>query len=303
MKILIVGCGGIGGFLAAKLGENGLAVTVAARGDNGVAISKNGITLESRGRKLHSKPALLNPRNGNKNGDKFGLIFVAVKMFDLAEAVGGVAHLLAEDGLLVPLQNGSDAHQTAAAIVGGGAARCGRGTAHISASLEAPGRVVHHGELAGFFVSPHPLTEQLAARLDGVKGIKLAVRADVENMIWDKFVFLSAFSGVTAMFRLAMGAIRAAPPLWDFYKLAMAEAGAVTEAEVPGRLDAECTDKWLKASQKMPTDYRASMALDLERGRRLELPWLSGRVARLGEKHKIATPCSDLIVASLTEFV
>ena len=297
MRILILGCGGIGGFLAVKLAEGGCEVTVAARGDNAAAIAKNGIALRlPQGGERRCHPPLL-----ADDSPKFPLILACVKMFDLEKALGDVAGFLAADGLVIPLQNGADAHKSVARVVG--KARAGWGTAHISASLEAPGLVTHHGELAGFFLSPHPLSAALVKRMADHRGIKLRERKDIERLIWDKFVFLSAFSGATALFRLPMGTIRAAAPLWDFYQETMREAHLVALAEVPGVLGDECLGKWLEASKKMPRAYRASMALDLERGRRLELPWLSGRVVELGRKHEIATPSNELITAALGEFV
>jgi 2-dehydropantoate 2-reductase len=39
-----------------------------------------------------------------------------------------------------------------------------------------------------------------------------------------------------------------------------------------------------------PPEQRSSMAEDLDRGRRLELPWLSGRIHALGLRHAVPTP-------------
>ena len=50
----------------------------------------------------------------------------------------------------------------------------------------------------------------------------------------------------------------------------------------------------------MPKDGRPSMLEDLEAGRRLELPWLSGAVVRLGEKAGIKTPIHSLATAMLS---
>ncbi len=42
------------------------------------------------------------------------------------------------------------------------------------------------------------------------------------------------------------------------------------------------------------------MAHDLERGNRLELDWLNGKVAALGKQYGVPTPASDEVVAKLT---
>jgi 2-dehydropantoate 2-reductase len=49
----------------------------------------------------------------------------------------------------------------------------------------------------------------------------------------------------------------------------------------------------------LPERMHGSMRDDLERGARLELPWLCGRVAELGRKHGLATPANDTVVLGL----
>ena len=53
----------------------------------------------------------------------------------------------------------------------------------------------------------------------------------------------------------------------------------------------------------MPPDMKASMALDLDRGNRLELPWLSGKVAELGRQLGVPTPVHRMIYAMLKPYV
>ena len=45
------------------------------------------------------------------------------------------------------------------------------------------------------------------------------------------------------------------------------------------------------------------MALDLERGNRLELPWLSGTVVRLGRELDVPTPANNIIYAALKHYI
>jgi 2-dehydropantoate 2-reductase len=44
---------------------------------------------------------------------------------------------------------------------------------------------------------------------------------------------------------------------------------------------------------------KASMAHDLERGNRLELDWLAGKVRALGQEFGISTPASDTVYTVL----
>ena len=47
----------------------------------------------------------------------------------------------------------------------------------------------------------------------------------------------------------------------------------------------------------------ASMAVDLLRGNRIELPWLSGKVVELGKKHGVATPTHAFMYAALKPYI
>ena len=53
----------------------------------------------------------------------------------------------------------------------------------------------------------------------------------------------------------------------------------------------------------LPGQAKVSMALDLERGNRLELPWLSGAVVRMGQELDVPTPANNIIYAALKHYV
>ena len=62
-------------------------------------------------------------------------------------------------------------------------------------------------------------------------------------------------------------------------------------------------DEVAKAYAALPPQTKSSMLEDLERGRRLELPWLSGAVVRIGEEVGVATPIHRFIAAVLKPHV
>ena len=53
----------------------------------------------------------------------------------------------------------------------------------------------------------------------------------------------------------------------------------------------------------MPPAMKASMALDLDRGNRLELPWLGGKVVELGSQLGVPTPTHSLMYAMLKPYI
>ena len=53
----------------------------------------------------------------------------------------------------------------------------------------------------------------------------------------------------------------------------------------------------------LPGEVKLSMAVDLERGNRLELPWMSGAVYRMGQELSIPTPANHVIYAALKHHI
>jgi 2-dehydropantoate 2-reductase len=85
-------------------------------------------------------------------------------------------------------------------------------------------------------------------------------------------------------------------------KAAARETLAVARAKgvaVPGTIDEDVA----VAYKALPPQAKASMLEDLERGRRIELPWLSGAVARIGREVGVPTPIHTFINAVLKPHV
>jgi 2-dehydropantoate 2-reductase len=115
-------------------------------------------------------------------------------------------------------------------------------------------------------------------------------------------VRLSVFAGMTSVTRAPIGATVRHPELFDMLKSAVAEGLAVAHAKGI-RVPTSTVEDVARAYRALPADAKSSMLEDLERGRRLELPWLSGAVQRLGREVGIPTPIHSFINAVLTPHV
>jgi 2-dehydropantoate 2-reductase len=106
-------------------------------------------------------------------------------------------------------------------------------------------------------------------------------------------------AGSTATLRSPIGPIVADTDLRSFFRSLMEEAFAVGKAKGvaldPGYLD----DRMEFVVSKCEPGMKASMAHDLERGNRLELDWLAGKVRALGKELRIPTPASDTVYTAL----
>ncbi len=135
----------------------------------------------------------------------------------------------------------------------------------------------------------------------GKSGLLASLYHDIDRLIWDKFIFLTAFSGMTAMTRLDIGHIRDDACLRRMYIDAMRET-ALIAAHKGIAFNDDPVMRWGKRLDGFPSGYRASMAEDLKLGKRLELEWLSSAVAKMGKDYGIATPVHNVISATLSPF-
>jgi 2-dehydropantoate 2-reductase len=280
MKFCIVGAGGIGGYFGARLAADGNDVIFAARGAHRAAMEKDGLKLLSPLGDLHiPEPQLLDDPADVGLCD---FVLICVKLWDLEAAAELVRPLLARDTAVLPLQNGVTAEDTVADILG--PEHVMGGVALISARIEAPGVIRHNGTLAKLTFGerdgePTWRQEVLLSACIGA-GIEATASADIEAEIWRKFVFLAPLAGATSFYRAPIG------------------GGRAKGVALPDDIE----DRTIAFLERQPPDTKASMLVDLERGRRLELDWLNGAVVRLGAELGVPTPENAAVTEALKPY-
>jgi 2-dehydropantoate 2-reductase len=121
----------------------------------------------------------------------------------------------------------------------------------------------------------------------------------IEQLIWEKFVFLVGLSGMTSKFGTPIGPIRESAERRMMLLECMREVVAVGRAKGVS-LRPDFAEDRLAFCDTIPAAMTSSMQVDLERGNRLELPWLSGAVVDLGAQLGVLTPVNSAIVEALT---
>lgn len=300
MRIAVVGAGGVGGYFGGQLAAAGADVAFLARGAHLQAMRTAGLRIQSPKGDIHiprvaasDDPASIGPAD---------VVMFTVKLYDVDEALRLVAPLLGPDTIVLPFQNGVDAVDLIARRVG--ARHAGGGTCYVSAVIASPGVIKHtamdhliFGELDR---SRSPRLERL---LDACRAtsFQATLSDDIQVDIWTKFTRLSVLSGMTTVTRSPLGVIVNDPDLFEMLEAAVAEALAVARAR--GVAVADMVEDVARAFKALPPQTKASMLEDLERGRPLELPWLSGAVSRIGRDVGVPTPIHSFITAVLKPFV
>ena len=302
MKIAVFGTGGVGGYFGARLAADGHDVTFIARGKHLDAIRANGLKVTSALGDITIKPAKATDDPGAIG--PVDVVLLCVKLWDLEQAAAACKPLVAGGGYVVPFQNGVDAIGRAAAVLGAG--KVVGGVAYIAAIIAEPGAIKHTGTMARIAFGEadglrSPRVEKLLAACKKA-GIDADIPAHIAVTQWRKFALLAATSGWTSLTRQPMGVIRSDPEIRAGLRNAIAEVVAVGRAG-GAELELKEIDATMAAIDKFPAEMKTSMQQDLERGNRLELPWLSGAVSRLGKIAGVPTPIHDTIVAGLKPYV
>jgi 2-dehydropantoate 2-reductase len=235
---------------------------------------------------------------------KVDIVLFCVKLWDVESAGMRIKPLIGPGTAVIPLQNGIDAHERLIPILGREAVMCG--VAQISASITAPGVITQvgtfmrmiFGELGG--KRSQRAEDFLALCLKA--GFAATLSEAIITELWMKFILLATNAGMTALARQPMGPLRDDPDIKPYFVSACQETADVARARGIA-LPSDALEKVLDLVGHMPPDMKASMALDLERGNRLELPWLSGKVAELGRELGVPTPTHSMIYAMLKPYV
>jgi 2-dehydropantoate 2-reductase len=291
--------GAVGGYFGARMAAAGHDVFFIARGAHRDAIARNGLKVESVHGDLHlSKP------NVTDDPAKVGpvdIVLFAVKLWDTETAAAAAHPLLGPDSRLITFQNGVDSVERISSVLG--AERTVGGAAYIATTIASPGVIKHTSQFATIrFGRPDKKPDAtLNAFVDAGKAAKLdiALSADIERELWQKFIFLTAMAGSTASLRSPIGPIVADPELRGFFRALMEEAFAVGKARSVALDPAYLDERMNFVVSKVEPGMKASMAHDLERGNRLELDWLAGKVRALGRELGIPTPASDTVYTVL----
>ena len=120
-------------------------------------------------------------------------------------------------------------------------------------------------------------------------------------MKWEKFLFICAFSGVTALTRLSLGQVFAFPETSGLLTAVLKEGEAVARAsEIALPLD--IVEQSYATLQALEPEAIGSMAFDLLAGRRLELEALNGTMVRLGQEYGLSLPYNFAMYAALKPY-
>jgi 2-dehydropantoate 2-reductase len=301
MRVVILGAGGVGGYLGARLITGGADVTFLTRDARAAALKAAGLVVKSP---LGDFAAPVNViAAGTEPETAPDAVVLACKEPALAEALDAVTPLLGAETRLLPLLNGvrhldllSERYPDTPLL---------GGIVHGAANLRPDGVIEHLSSFMTVITGPvatasDPVADEFVDRLQGA-GVEAYVTHEIRQDMWNKFVFLAAFAGITCLMRANVGTIlqtdrgraRILHLLDETRSIAQAEGYEPPEAIM---------DEYRALLTREGSTLTSSMLRDIESGRRTEGAHILGDMLTRARKHELPAPVLAIAAAHVQAY-
>ncbi|WP_058306752.1 ketopantoate reductase family protein [Gracilibacillus massiliensis] len=294
MNIAIIGAGALGSYFGARWIKAGANVQFIVREKRANQLREHGLKIESvLGNDVIDNPDIVTDPSKARVAD---IIVIAVKGYHVDGILDTITKMMNKHTFILPIMNGvrhySDLvdHFGKENVLGG--------LANIIATLDSNGHVVHTSKI-------HEL--RFGALQDNQQQIcdKLAVLSEDANMastysqdiltdIWYKYMFITAFSGITTVSDLEIGPILKQDETKTIIDHLLKEMQMIAKHEGVVLWDQHLEKAW-KILTNLPADATSSMHQDYRKGLNLEVDHLQGAAITLAKKYQLDVPYLETI--------
>jgi len=302
MRIAVVGIGGIGGFVGAKLarayaGSGVHEICFVCRGEHLDRINEKGLKLVTPDEEFYARPDFA---TSDPSGlGKMDLVIFAVKGYDLESAAEMVSSIFTDHTVVIPFLNGVNNAEILKRVLP--QADVLNGCVYISARREGPGVVRQTGGAGRFVWGPE---NGNIGRFGAIQhlfegaGIDSVLSVDITGDAWKKFMFMSPYAGVTSVKGKTFGEVLDDKDSLALLENMASELAAVGKAlDVP--LDGNIVEDSINTGRNFPPETKSSMQLDVEKGGKNELELFIGYVVDEARELGIESPSYKYVYDAL----
>lgn len=301
MNIVIIGAGALGVYYGARWQESGQHVQFLVRERRARQIAEEGLYVTSpHGNYLFHEIDYTENVEDIENPD---LILLSVKGHHLEGTLPALTYLVEKGAKILPILNGLEhihiLQQTFGeeAVIGG--------SAYIIATLNERGHVVHSSTQHDLVFGPlHPSQQELCAQIENISDQAIMDAhhsTQILRRIWQKYIFINAFSGVTTAANLNIGTIRHYPETFSLLNNVLIEMQQLAAA-----YDIEITNNQIAQSiqqlHDLPDEATSSMHQDRRKFLTLEVEHLQGGALRLASMAGIKLPVIETLYGIIKPF-
>ncbi|TDE27565.1 2-dehydropantoate 2-reductase [Flavobacterium ranwuense] len=302
-RIGILGLGGVGGYFGgllakAYLESDAIEIVCIARGETQKVIAKNGLKIIADTNETIVFPSLVS--NNPVEIGNLDYLICATKTYDIETSFESLKNCITQNTLILPLYNGVDATERIQTLFPENIVL--QGCVYIVSMIESPGIIKKIGPYEKLFFgsknAPVSKLNELQSIFENAS-IESYLVENIEETVWEKFIFISALASATSYLNQNIGEILNNPENKAIYISLLNEITGVASAKGLALPD-DIVDQTIVKLEKSPQDATSSMHRDLLAGRNTEVVSLTKYVVDQAAKFGVATPTYQMILEKLT---
>ncbi|WP_276733482.1 ketopantoate reductase family protein [Bacillus sp. (in: firmicutes)] len=296
MKFLVVGAGGVGGYIGGRLAEQGNDVTFLVRQKRAEQLKETGLVIHSEKGDVSFQPALI---TAGETG-RFDIVIIASKAYSLGQVIDDVKPFIDQESVIIPFLNGYRHYEQLFTVFS--KEQVLGGLCFIESALDNKGEI-HHTSASHRFVFGEwngGRTERITALEEAFSGVKaeVIISGHIEKDIWKKYLFIAAQAGITTLFQRPLGPILETEGGRHTAQTLIAEIGVILRKEgVPADPDLE--KESFRTMTSMSYHMKSSMLRDMENGQTTEGDHLHGFLLEKAKRLSLAAPILETVYANL----
>lgn len=302
-RIGILGLGGVGGYFGGLLAKayqesEDIEIIFIARGETLKVVSESGLKIVT-----NESETVVFPKIVSNDPDEIGkldYLICATKTYDIEESLTALTKCIKKGTVILPLYNGVDAPERIRTLFPDNEVL--DGCVYIFSMIDSPGVIHNVGKLQRVFFGSETASLTKMKALQTIfenAEIESYLVDNIEDTVWEKFVFISVLASATCYLNFNIGEILESHEGRSFYVDLMNEITMI--AAVKGlKLPDDIIMQTILKLEKTPKDTTSSMHRDLLAGKKIELASLTEFVVNEGLKYEVETPTYQLVLDKLS---
>ena len=303
-RIGILGLGGVGGYFGGLLAKEytdskTVEIVFIARGLTQQNIKDNGLKIVMDQSEMIVHPAIVSDQP--EEIGKLDFLICATKTYDIEASLATISKSITKNTVILPLYNGVDAPERISIVFPDNEVL--QGCVYIVSKIETPGVIRKMGFYEKLFFGSDTASVGKLKKLQALfqqAHIQSFLVENIQDAVWEKFVFISALASATAYLNQNIGQILQSPESRQVYVALLHEITLV--AAVKGlNLPDDIIMQTILKLEKTPHDATSSMHRDVLAGNKFELESLTEYVVNEGIKYEVETPTYKMVLDALSK--
>lgn len=295
-SVCIYGIGGVGGYFGGRIaheiskGNPAIQVYFVGRGEHLKAVQQHGLNLITDKEEFLCYPNIAT--NNIRHIPTPDLYLLCVKGYDLNNAVASIVKNISADTVILPLLNGVDIYERIR--TGLQKAIVSPACVYVSSNIEKPGTIRQKGAEGHIVFGKDPkhlgYNYKYLIEFFNEMGVSNAWYDNPYPVIWEKYIFITAFSLMAAYSGKTIGAVLADDKLKRMTENIMEEVVLLGKTK---NIDfkQDVVEKALQKAKDFPYETKTSFQRDYEKGNtRNEGDIFGGTLIRLAKENGISIP-------------